>query len=58
MKPFSSSTTHHHRQIPTKTDILKINSKLELIKSRVMKNKGKLMRSDSKKTMPSSYMLG
>lgn len=58
LKPFSSSIIQNQRQIPNKADIMKMNSKLELIKSKVMKTKVGLVRSDSKKTMQSQYMTG
>lgn len=58
LKPFSSSIIQNQRQIPSKADIMKMNSKLELIKSKVMKTKVGLVRSDSKKTMQSQYMTG
>lgn len=35
-----------------------MNSKIELIKSKVMKTKGGIHRSDSKKTLQSQYMTG
>ena len=46
------------KPIPTKQDILKMNSKLELIKSKVMKAKSGVTRSDSKKTLQSQYLGG
>lgn len=54
LKPFSSSMLHEKKKIPTKEDILKINSKIELIKSKCMKTDAKLGRTDSRKTLSES----
>ena len=53
IKPFSSSIIQDRRPLQTKKDMLKINSKLELIKSKVMKSKAGMARSESRKTMES-----
>lgn len=58
LKPFSSSIIQEKKLIPTKQDLIKINSKLELIKSKVMKSKGGITRSDSKKTLQSQFLSG
>ncbi len=58
LKPFSSSIIQEKKPIPTKQDILKMNSKLEVIKSKVMKAKSGVTRSDSKKTLQSQYLGG
>lgn len=54
-KPLSSSIIQEKKSLPTKQDILKINSKLELIKSKCMKSPKKVMRSDSKRTLQSQW---
>lgn len=60
LKPFSSSIIQEKKKqpLPTKEDIIKMNSKLELIKSKCMNNRPKLGRSDSRKTMNSVWMSG
>ena len=56
LKPFSYSIIQDKKPLPTKQDIIKMNSKLELIKSKVMKTKGGIARSDSKKTLQSQFV--
>jgi hypothetical protein len=56
LKPFSSSIIQEKRKIMTKEDILKINSKIQLIKSKCMNPKPRLGKSDSKKTLNSMWM--
>ena len=57
IKPFSSSVIQDKKRIPTKDDLIKMNSKLQLIKSKCMKQPViNLLRSDSKKTMKSIWM--
>jgi hypothetical protein len=56
LKPFSSSVIQEKKRLPTKEDILKMNSKLQLIKSKCMKIPVNLIRSDSKKTLKSIWM--
>lgn len=57
IKPFSSSVIQDRKRIPTKDDLIKMNSKLQLIKSKCMKQPAiNLLRSDSKKTMKSIWM--
>lgn len=53
LKPFSSSIIQDRKPNLTRKDIFKINSKIELIKSKVMKNKGAIPRSASRRTMES-----
>ena len=55
MKPFSSSIIQDKKLLPTKQDLIKMNSKLQLIKSKVMKSPSKMRRSDSKKTLQSQW---
>ena len=42
--------------MPTKQDLIKINSKIQLIKSKVMKSPSKMRRNDSKNTLQSQWM--
>lgn len=56
LKPFSSSIIQDKKVLPTKQDLIKMNSKLQLIKSKVMKSPTKLRRNDSKKTLQSQWM--
>ena len=58
LKPFSSAIVHERKPLPTKEDLLKINSKLELIKSKCMKLPKSLSRSDSKQTLQSQFLQG
>ena len=57
LKPFSSSVIPEKKRLPTKEDLLKMNSKIQLIKSKCMNSPpGPLQRSESKKTMKSIWM--
>ena len=57
LKPFSSSVIPEKKRLPTREDLLKMNSKIQLIKSKCMNSPpGPLQRSESKKTMKSIWM--
>ena len=56
LKPFSSSVIQDKKRIQTREDMIKINSKIQLIKSKCMKAPVTLCRSDSKKTLKSIWM--
>lgn len=56
LKPFSSSIIQERKKPPTKEDILKMNSKIQLIKNKCMNPKPKLPRSDSRRTINSMWM--
>ena len=56
IKPFSSSIIQEKKQIPTKQDLLKMNSKLQLIKSKCMQLPKSMKRSDSKQTLESEWL--
>ena len=56
LKPFSSSVIQDKKIIPSKNDILKISSKLELIKSKCMRNPPQVGRSDSRRTLQSQWL--
>ena len=56
LKPFSSSIIQDKKLMPSKQDLIKMNSKIQLIKSKVMKSPSKLRRTDSKKTLQSQWM--
>ena len=56
LKPFSSSIIQEKKPLPTKEDLIKISSKLQLIKSKVMKSPVKIRRMDSKRTLNSQFM--
>lgn len=56
LKPFSSSIIQEKKKIMTKEDILKMSSKLQLIKDKCMNARPRIARSDSKKTMNSVWM--
>lgn len=58
IKPFSSSVIQDKKRLPTREDMLKMNSKIQLIKSKCMKIPVNLLRSDSKKTLKSIWMNG
>lgn len=55
LKPFSSSIIQE-KKLPSKQDLVKMNSKLQLIKSKVMKSPSKMRRTDSKKTLQSQWV--
>lgn len=56
LKPFSSSIIQDKKLVPCKQDLVKMNSKIQLIKSKVMKSPSKMRRTDSKKTLQSQWM--
>jgi hypothetical protein len=56
IKPFSSSIIQERKPIPTKEDLLKMNSKLQLIKKKCMQLPKRIKRSDSKQTIESEWL--
>lgn len=56
LKPFSSSILQEKRRLMTKEDMKRINSKIELIRSKCMNVKPKMTKNSSKKTLNSVWM--